>query len=411
MAVAKLTKSLVAKLPPDAAIWDTEVRGFGVRRQTDGTYFYLRYTIGGRQRMRSIGRFGSPWTVEQARRHALQALGSVVGGNDPFAANAAGDTFSALVEVYLARKQSAFVGRTHHDVSRYLRSCFRPFASRQLAEISRRDIAACLATIEAASGPASRNRARTCLSAFFTFAIAEGHAEANPVQGTGKAPGASRDRCLSDAELAAVWRSLPTGIYGDIVRLLLMTGQRRQEIGGLRWSEVNFADRMITLPAERCKNGRSHTIPLSEPALAILTARHSTARHSVARHSVSLSRDPSHSPNGNGSPNGNAELVFGNGRNGFNAWGDGKLALDRRLPAMPPFVIHDIRRSVASGMARIGVNLPVIEKILNHVSGSFAGIVGVYQRHDFADEKRAALEKWATHLSTIVGLAKATTAA
>jgi integrase len=402
MAVAKLTKSLVDRLPPASALWDTEVRGFGVRRQTDGAYFYLRYSIGGRQRMRSIGRFGSPWTVEQARRHALQALGSVVGGSDPFAAPAAGDTFSALVDVYLARKQSAFVGsRTHHDVSRYLRTRFRPLADRPLGEITRRDIAACLATIEHASGPASRNRARTCLSAFFSWAIAEGHAETNPVQGTGRAAAASRDRVLTDAELAAVWRSLPpTGPYGDLVRLLILTGQRRQEIGGLRWSEVNFADRLITLPAARCKNGRSHTIPLSPMAHGILTARHTAC----------LSRDHTSPPvisNG-----GNGDLVFGSGRNGFGSWGDGKMALDRRLSAgFPHWRLHDLRRTVASGMARLGVNLPVIERVLNHVSGSFAGIVGVYQRHDFADEKRQALEKWATHLSTIVGLAKATAAA
>jgi hypothetical protein len=81
---------------------------------------------------------------------------------------------------------------------------------------------------------------------------------------------------------------------------------------------------------------------------------------------------------------------------------DGKSALDRRLPAMPPFVIHDLRRTEASGMAKLGINLPVIEKVLNHVSGSFAGIVGVYQRHDFADEKRQATDKWAAHLMTVI---------
>jgi integrase len=374
MAVAKLTKSLVAALPPGSALWDTEVRGFGVRRQTAGTFFYLRCTIGGRQRMKSIGRFGSPWTVEQARKHALQALGQVVSGDDPFEAKIAGDSFAEAVEVYLTRKQSAFIGRTHHDVARYLRVRFRPLASRPLGEISRKDIAACLATIEQASGPASRNRARTALSAFFSFAIAEGFVETNPVQGTGKAAEASRDRVLSDSELAMVWNALPTSAYGDLVWLLMLTGQRRQELGGLRWSEVNLTDRLITLPAERCKNGRAHTIPLSEPALAILAAR--------AR---------------------NGELVFGQGRSGYGAWADGKAALDRRLgPGFQPFVLHDARRTVASGMARLGVNLPVIEKLLNHVSGSFAGIVGTYQRYDFAEEKRQAMDKWASHLLSVV---------
>jgi integrase len=395
MAVAKLTKSLIAKLPPGSALWDTEVRGFGVRRQTAGTFFYLRYSVGSRQRFRSIGRFGSPWTVEQARKHALQALGQVVGGDAPFASAATGDGFAEAVEVYLARKQSSFVGRTHHDVARYLRVRFRPLASRPLGEISRKDIAACLATIERDSGAASRNRARTALSAFFSFAIAEGFVETNPVQGTGKAAETSRDRVLSDSELAAVWNALPSGPYGDIVRLLMLTGQRRQELGGLRWSEVNLTDRLITLPAERCKNGRAHTIPLSEPALAILSARRSRTGTSNG------TGDGSRTSNANG-------LVFGQGRSGYGAWADGKAALDRKLgPGFPPFVLHDCRRTVASGMAKLGINLPVIERVLNHVSGSFAGIVGVYQRHDFADEKRDALERWATHLSTIIGLAKA----
>jgi integrase len=388
MAVAKLTKSLVAALPPGSALWDTEVKGFGVRRQTSGAFFYLRCTLAGRQRMKSIGRFGSPWTVEQARRHALQALGQAVSGDDPFEAKVEGDTFSALVEIYLTRRQGTFAARTHRDVSRYLKVGFRALATRPLGEITRRDIAACLAVIERASGAPSRNRARTTLSAFWNWAIAEGLAETNPVTGTGKADEAgSRDRVLSDSELAQVWRALPTGDYGDLVRLLMLTGQRRKELGGLRWSEVNLAERLITLPAERCKNGRSHTIPLSEPALAILQARSGRSAR-------------------------NSDGVFGTGRNGYNGWSDGKLTLDRRLgPGFAPFVLHDARRTVASGMAKLGINLPVIERILNHVSGSFAGIVGVYQRHDFADEKRAALELWARHVAEIVGLASAAAAA
>jgi integrase len=382
MAIAKLTKSLVAGLPPGSALWDTEVRGFGVRRQTDGAFFYLRYSIGSRQKMRSIGRFGSPWTVEQARRHALQALGQVVGGNDPFAAQAEGQSFGELAEVYITRQQARLAPSTLRALSLYLRTSAKALAPRPVGEITRKDIAACLADTEQASGAVSRNRARAAISSFFAWAIAEGHLDTNPVQGTGKAQETSRDRVLSDSELAAVWRSLPSGIYGDVVRLLMLTGQRRMEIGGLRWSEIDFAARVINLPADRTKNGRSHQVPLSEPALAILANR---------------SRD--------------GELVFGTtGQRGYNGWSDGKLTLKSKLPAMPPFVIHDIRRSVASGMARLGINLPVIEKVLNHVSGSFAGIVGVYQRHDFAEEKRAALELWARHIVDILKAPLASTA-
>jgi integrase len=205
-----------------------------------------------------------------------------------------------------------------------------------------------------------------------------GLAETNPVAGTVKAPAQSRDRVLSDHEIAQVWRNLPVGDFGDIVRLLLLTGQRREEIGGLQWSEINLADRLITLPPARVKNGRPHKVPLSEPALAILAARHSKRE---------------------------GPAVFGrDGRDRFTNWSNTKAALDRKLPGMPDWHIHDARRTCATGMARLGINLPVIERVLNHVSGSFAGIVGVYQRHDFADEKRDALAGWAAHVMTVVAV-------
>ena len=204
--------------------------------------------------------------------------------------------------------------------------------------------------------------------------------------GTVKAPAQSRDRVLSDQEIAQVWRSLPAGDFGDIVRLLLLTGQRREEIGALQWSEVNLTDGVITLPPARVKNGRPHQVPLSKLALAILAARHSKSE---------------------------GPAVFGrDGRDSFTNWSNTKAALDRKLgPSFQDWHLHDLRRTCATGMARLGINLPVIERVLNHVSRRFAGIVGVYQRHDFADEKREALDKRATHLSTIVGLASAEAAA
>jgi integrase len=267
-----------------------------------------------------------------------------------------------------------------------------------LAKITRKDIAALLANVEAASGPSARNRLRASLSTFFALAIAEGLAEHSPVSGTAMAHEASRDRVLGDSELAMVWNALAAGDYADLVRLLMLTGARRQELGSLRWSEIDFAARVINLPASRVKNKRPHQIPLSQTAFDIL----------AARHTPSLSRVHTSPPINGKAING---AVFGARGHGFTTWADGMAALDRRLPVMEPFRLHDVRRSVATGMARIGISIPVIERVLNHQSGTFAGIVGVYQRHDFADEKREALEKWATHLSTIVGLAKAAAAA
>jgi integrase len=251
---------------------------------------------------------------------------------------------------------------------------------------TRRDISALLADVERDSGPGARNGLRATLSTFFAFAIAEGLVEVSPVTGTAMAHEVSRDRVLADSELAAVWRSLPAGDYGDLVRLLILTGARRQELGSLRWSEIDFTARVINLPAARVKNKKPQQIPLSQMALEILTARHN----------VCTSRVPSNTPNGAGA-------VFGRNGHGFSTWADGKRRLDRRLKALADWRLHDVRRSVATGMARIGVSIPVIEKVLGHTSGTFAGIVATYQRHDFADEKRAALDAWATHIGKIVG--------
>jgi integrase len=383
MPKAKITKSVVEKLPPNEWVWCTALSGFGCRRQKDALVYYVRWQQNGRQHMRALGRHGA-LTPETARQKAKTALGELAAGRDPFPAKATGaDLFGGLVPRFLARQRSTLRRRTVVEMTRHLCVHAAPFASRPLAEINRRDIAALLADIEAASGPYARNHVRASLSSLWAWAIAEGLAEASPVAGTLRAEETSRDRVIADAELAAIWKALPVGDFGDIMRLLFLTGQRREEIAGLQWSEVNLADRVITLPPHRTKNGRQHLVPLSDSAFAILAARR---REGAA--------------------------VFGrDGRDRFTNWSNTKAALDRRLPGMPQWRVHDARRTVATGMARIGVSIPVIERCLNHQSGTFAGIVGVYQRHDFADEKRAALDAWAAHLAEVVGLAKAEAAA
>jgi integrase len=383
MPKAKITKSVVERLPPQEWIWDTALSGFGCRRQKDAIVYYVRWQQDGRQRMKALGRHGA-LTPDTARQKAKTALGELAAGREPWPAKVTdADTFGGQVPRFLERQRQTLQRRTLIEMTRHLLVHAAPLNPKALGEITRRDIAALLADIEAASGPYARNHVRASLSSFWAWAIAEGLAEASPVTGTLRAEEKSRERVLADAELAAIWNALPTGDFGDIMRLLFLTGQRREEIAGLQWSEVNLADRLITLPPARTKNKRLHSVPLSEPALAILAARR---------------------------PEGPA--VFGrDGGERFTNWSNTKAALDRRLPAIAEWRVHDCRRTVATGMARLGINLPIIERVLNHVSGSFAGIVGVYQRHDFAEEKRQALEKWAAHLSTIVGLAKTPEAA
>src|SRR5262249_11647959 len=248
--------------------------------------------------------------------------------------------------------------------------------SRLLANISRGDIADLLNKIVRDHGKATANRARSNLSSLFTWAQQQGKTESNPVSLTEKREEKSRDRVLENHELAAIWNALPQGDYGAIVRLLMLTGQRREEIGGLCWSEI--AGGQINLPPNRTKNGKTHFVPLSEAALAQLPKR--TERDHV--------------------------FGRGDGTGGFAGWSAAKASLDQRLPGMKPWTLHDLRRTCATGMAKLGVNLPVIERALNHVSGSFAGIVGVYQHHDFNGERRGALAKWAAHIVALVGKPK-----
>jgi integrase len=386
MARAKITKGIVDKLPSNNWIWDTALSGFGCRRQKDAIVYYIRWQQDGRQKMHALGRHG-PLTPEAARTKAKKALGELAAGRDPFP-SALGETFGDLVPRFLDRQRPRLKPKNFTDVERYLRVHAMPLARLALAKITRREVAALLANVERDSGPAARNRLRASLSTFFAFVIAEGLVEHSPVKGTGMAHEASRDRVLEDSELASVWHAAGTGDYGDLIRLLMLTGARRQELGSLTWGEINFAARVINLPASRIKNKRPLQIPLSQMAFDILKARHISY----------IIRDPSYRANGNGG------FVFGGGRIGFTTWADGKRGLDRRLPGIQPFRAHDLRRSVATGMARIGVSIPVIEKVLGHTSGTFAGIVATYQHHDFADEKRQALELWADHIGKLVAV-------
>jgi integrase len=293
-------------------------------------------------------------------------LGSVAAGIDPAKPRSV-DSFGLEADRYLAKRQAVLKPRTFGDVERHLRHYAKPLHRLPLAEIDRRAVAVLLGGIEDASGAVSRNRVRSSLSAFYAWAIREGLAETNPVTGTGKADeGGSRERVLSPVELAELWRSLGQDKFSDIVRLLILTGQRRNEIGSLRWSEISGD--VIRLPPERTKNKRLHEVPLSPQAREIIERQ--------------LRRN-------------DREYLFG--LTGFTGWSEGKAALDARL-RLPAWRLHDLRRSCATGLAELGVLPHVIEAVLNHVSGHRAGVAGIYNRARYEGEMREALTKWASYV-------------
>jgi integrase len=373
MALGKVTKRIVERLDRGALLWDTEVKGFGARRQRGDVFYLLRYRINNKQRIMSIGRHGSPWTPDTARTEARRLLGNVAKGVDPLADRNAPPpptpaTIGAEISRYLGQRQPHMKPRAYEEVERHLTKHVVPLHRRTLAEVDRRAIAGLLGGIETTSGPVARNRVRSSLSAFWNWAIREGLADINPVTGTGKAPETTRERVLTPTELGAIWRALGDGQFADIVRLLILTGQRREEIGALRWSEIH-GDAIVLTP-DRTKNRRAHTVPLSPQAKAIL-------KRQVRRR--------------------NREYVFGLGEGGFSGWSGAKDALDQRL-ALADWHLHDLRRSAATGMAETGVAPHVIEAVLNHVSGYKTGVAGIYNRATYAAECRAALERWADYV-------------
>lgn len=179
-----------------------------------------------------------------------------------------------------------------------------------------------------------------------------------------------------DDELAAVWRGAEAigWPFGPVIQLLILTGSRRGEIAGMTWREIDFEAKLWTLPKERSKNGVAHAVPLSNAALEILET---------------LPRIESES----------GYVFTTTGRAPVDGFGAAKVRLDHLLlEALPAWRLHDLRRTFASSCARLCIAIHVVEKCLNHSSGTFRGIVSVYQKHDFANEQRAAMELWARHV-------------
>jgi integrase len=371
MATGKITISSLRDL--EGWLWDSAVIGLGARKQTRGVFYYLRYRHNGSQIMKSIGRHGSPWTPDTARNRAKELLGTLASGTDPFAQSLNSESFGAEIERYLLRKKATLKPRSFEEVERFVRKHCAQLHRLKLGEIDRRTIAVLLGQIEQASGPIARNRARSALSDLFSWCITEGLLEINPVVGTAKVDeGASRERVLSQEELRQLWRNLGEDKFSDIVRLLLLTGQRRNEIGKLQWSEIDLARKLIILAPARTKNSRQHELPLSGQALAIL-ARQSRRNSSG--------------------------FVFGGDR-GFGDWSGSKAALDAKV-RIADWRLHDLRRTAATGMAELGVQPWITEAVLNHVSGHKAGVAGIYNRAKYAEEMREALQKWADYVDKI----------
>jgi integrase len=389
----ELTTITLEKIKPGPArreIPDGRIGGLYFIVQPSGKLSWaFRYRAAGKPRKYTIGQYPSV-SLKTARERAGEARDKVAEGVDPGAEKKASraaalipaiDLAEAVVKQFVSHyAKRQLKASTAREVERILvREIVQPWRGRRLSQISRSDIHVLLDDIVARGSPVTGNRTLAWLRRMCSWAIERGLIIANPFAGI-KPPAAetARDRVLSDDELRAVWEAADAlePVYAGFIKLLILTGQRLREVSELEWKEIDLDAKLWTLPGVRAKNSIEHVIPLSDQAVDILKALPRIA---------------------------GSDFVFTiNGRNPIRGIHQVKRRIDKLAPPMPPWVLHDIRRTGASGMARLGINLPVIEKLLNHVSGSFAGIVGVYQRHSFSDEKRVAMQAWARHLEAIV---------
>jgi integrase len=374
-------------------IFDETLPGFGLRIRAGGKRTWVaQYRIGNKQRRVTLGSLGK-LDPDQARKAARAVLARVELGHDPQGEKIesraqAAQTLGTIVDRYLSFAKGRLRPRSYEEVERHFAQHWAPLKGLTVSRITRANIATRISAIAEQRGRFAANRARASLSTLFTWAMREGLIEANPVIGTNKATEErSRDRVLSNSELVEIWNACRGDDYGRIVRLLILTGQRRDEVGSISSSEINLSNQQWSLPGERTKNRLPHDVPLSDAAINVLRS----------------------APRREG-----RELIFGEGSGGFGGWSRAKEAIDKRIndarvehvgkhvEQVAPWRIHDIRRTVATGMADIGAQPHVIEAVLNHVSGHKAGVAGIYNRAIYAAEKRAALERWADHVLSLV---------
>jgi integrase len=370
----------------DMIVFDDALAGFGFRLRAGAggkvlCSWVVQYKRAGATRRLLLGS-ANVLGAEQARTMAKKALGRVANGEDPQAERAERRgkdrvNLRAMIDEYLLAKEARVRPRTFEGIRRYLmKDYFKPLHGMAVDAVTRRDVAARLVVITREHSSISAARARAALSEFYVWAMQSGLVEANPVIGTLKPMDTTpRERVLSDVELAAIWRACRDDEYGRIIRLLILLGSRRSEIGGMCWRELDLDRGEWKLPAGRSKNGRAHTLPLMPMALDIINA--------VPR---MVSRDQ----------------LFGARAAGFTSWARNKPELDKRSGVTEPWTVHDIRRSVATRMADLGVAPHVVEEILNHQSGHRSGPAGVYNRSRYGNEVRAALALWSDHIRALV---------
>jgi len=397
----KLTDLAVARAKPPASgrieIWDSMLPSFGLRISEQGTkswmvMYRVRGGAPGKRRL-TLGRY-PVISLAKARERARRIFELAFDGIDPAEgrppAREPAPSFEKVAEQFISRYAKP-KNRGWHRQQVDLAREFTPYwGTRRIDTITRRDVLDVLDQISDRVSPLRANRQLALIRKLFNWCLERGVLEISPAANV-KPPGreVSRDRVLSDDEIRSVWVCCDAvgHPFGAIFKLLVVTSQRREEVGRMLWADLDLGKGSWTIPRERSKNGVANEVPLSPLALAIIKEL----------------------PRFEGE-----DLVFsasnGSGRPA-SGYSKAKLRLDRMIaarrasegsPEMPEWWLHDLRRTAASGMAQLGVPPHVIERVLNHISGSQAGVAGIYNRYGYLPEKRQALDAWSRYVENLV---------
>jgi integrase len=383
----RLTKSAIDALPTpssDIVYWDAAYPGFGVKITPKGrkVFIFLYRTGGAGSQLRkyTIGPYGRV-TLHQARVAAQKVFAARLEGRDLAAEKReakrriVADRVEDLLEAFISQRLAQ--NRSAGEVSRLLRrEVGKPWAGKSIHEIGKRDVVEVIAAIEQRGAPATANKALKSIKTFLRWCVGRAILDQSPAEGVPlPAKEVARDRMLDDQELAKVILAARqiSGPYSGIVEFLALTGQRRDEVGGLTWNELDLAQRIWMIPKARTKNAKAHVVHLSEQSMAVLKRLERRGPFVLS----TLGTKP------------------------FRDFGRGKRLLDQ-LSGVTGWRLHDLRRTCVSGMARLGIAPHVADKILNHQSGTISGVAAVYQRHDFLAERKDAIERWGRHVRKIL---------
>jgi integrase len=379
--VQNLTDLMLRKLSANGKdrreIWDGRVPGFGVRLSGAGTKtFILVYRHRGRPRRMTLGRY--PFvSLADAREKASEALRQINNGDDPAYMEHAIDEppfqFNTVVSNYIERHCTVRnKASTAKETERLLKKHFvTAWGKRDIRDIRQMHINEILDALVAADKPSEANHALGVIKTLFRWCVDRDMLAISPCIKVKKpAKHGSRSRVLTEGELKEVWTVLELENYpfGHMTKLLILTGQRRGEVTQMRWSQIDLKTKTWTIPAELSKNGHEHKLPLSQHAMNVLKSL----------------------------PRMHDDLLFparGNDDAVISGFSRAKIRLDK-LSGVTEWTLHDLRRTTATFLAKHRTPPHVVERILNHVSGTFAGVAGVYNRHPYFDEMRGALEDW-----------------